>query len=117
MMMKPEDLVYEGKAKKIFKIDGDDQHVILEFKDSLTAFNAEKKGNFQGKGALNLKITSYIFDHLAQRKIPSHFVQKLDETHMKVIKTEIIPFEVVVRNYIAGSMAKRLDLKEGVELA
>jgi phosphoribosylaminoimidazole-succinocarboxamide synthase len=114
--MKPEDMIYEGKAKRVFRVADNPDEVILEFKDVLTAFNAEKKGQFSGKGPLNLKITAYIFNYLGLREIPHHMVEVIDDRHMRAVKTEIIPLEVVVRNTLAGSTAKRLGFSEGMEL-
>jgi phosphoribosylaminoimidazole-succinocarboxamide synthase len=105
-------LIYEGKAKKVFAT-GEPGKLIQEFKDSLTAFNAQKKGSFKGKGSINLKITSTIFDYLAENGIPTHYVQSLDDTHMVVEKLAMIPLEVVVRNRAAGSMSTRLGIPEG----
>lgn len=114
-MTEPKDLLYEGKAKKIFNTSNPDE-VIQEFKDSLTAFNAQKKGSFQGKGPLNLKITTCIFDHLSKQGISSHFVRTLNERMILTKKLQIIPLEIVVRNVVAGSLSKRLGIEEGVPL-
>lgn len=107
-------LIYEGKAKKIFE-DGPET-VIMEFKDSLTAFNAQKLGSFAGKGSLNLKFTTRIFEHLKKSGINSHFVEVLSDKTVRVQKLKMLPVEVVVRNKTAGSLAKRLGFEEGVPL-
>jgi phosphoribosylaminoimidazole-succinocarboxamide synthase len=106
------DLLYEGKAKKIFSTDRENV-LLMEFKDSLTAFNAQKTGNFEGKGALNCKISTLIFKALSNGGVLHHLIQTSGENLMLVHKTKIIPLEVVVRNYIAGSLAKKLDIQEG----
>src|ERR1700722_10899731 len=108
-------MIYEGKAKKIFATADSDQ-LIQEFKDSLTAFNAQKKGSFKGKGEVNLKITSTIFKYLANEKIPSHFIKAIDDQNMLVEKLTMIPLEVVVRNRAAGSLSTRLGIPEGTPL-
>lgn len=105
-------LIYEGKAKKIFETEFPYQ-LRMEFKDSLTAFNAEKKGHFEGKGRLNCLISTYIFKLLAQHQIPHHWINTENTNQMIVQKTKIIPLEVVVRNYMAGSLAKKLNQPEG----
>ena len=112
-------LIYEGKAKKIFD-DGVQAHgmptVVMEFKDSLTAFNAWKKGNFAQKGQLNLKFSQKVFEMLSRKGVAHHVVEVLDETRVRVFKLEMLPVEVVVRNFTAGSLAKRLGYEEGVKL-
>lgn len=108
-------LIYEGKAKKIFQTDKADQ-VLMEFKDSLTAFNALKKGEFQGKGELNCQISTLIFHWLTKSGIKHHWIETRDKNKMLVEKTEIIPLEVVVRNFMAGSLAKKLGQTEGAPL-
>jgi len=109
------ELLYEGKAKKIYATENPNE-VICEYKDSLTAFNGEKASSEEGKGALNLAITTLIFEALEKVGIPTHLVKKLSDTEQLVKKCEIILIEVVVRNIVAGSLAKRLGLKEGTKL-
>lgn len=113
--MEKGDLLYEGKAKRIYATD-DAELVWIEYKDSATAFNGEKKAEIAGKGTLNNKITSLLFSQLAVNGIPSHFVQQLSETEQLVKRVTIIPLEVVVRNYAAGSFSKRLGMEEGIKL-
>jgi len=108
-------LLYEGKAKKIYESENPNE-VICEFKDSLTAFNGEKASSEAGKGALNLAITTLIFEALEKEGIPTHLIKKIDDTKLLVKKVNIIPIEVVVRNIAAGSLCKRLGLKEGEKL-
>ncbi len=110
------ELLYEGKAKKVFRTDVDDQYY-LEFKDSLTAFNALKKGTFENKGQVNRDIAARLFEYLKSRGIASHYVSSEGTSGMVVKKVEIIPFEVVVRNTLAGSTAKKLGIEEGVALS
>tara|TARA_B110001454_G_scaffold219156_1_gene250491 strand:+ start:18230 stop:18949 length:720 start_codon:yes stop_codon:yes gene_type:complete len=110
-----QELLYEGKAKKVFKTSIADQYY-LEFKDSLTAFNALKKGTFENKGQVNRDIAARLFEYLKGRGIASHYVSSEGTNGMVVKKVEIIPFEVVVRNVLAGSTAKKLGFEEGVAL-
>lgn len=109
-------LLYEGKGKKLFKTS-DDLKVIAEFKDDLTAFNAQKKGNEKGKGALNCQISAIIFELLAQHGIATHFIKMLDSANILCKKVQIIPLEVVVRNIATGSLTSRLGIAEGSALA
>ncbi len=108
-------LLYEGKAKRVYETD-DAQFVWIEYKDSATAFNGEKKAQITGKGRLNNEITSLIFSKLEREGIASHFVKKLSETEQLVKKVKIIPLEIVVRNVAAGSFSKRLGIEEGKPL-
>ena len=109
------EMMYEGKAKKIYATDKADE-VIVYYKDDATAFNGEKKGQIEDKGALNNAITSMIFEMLNENRIKTHFIEKLNEREQLCKKVEIVPLEVIVRNVAAGSMAKRLGLNEGFEL-
>lgn len=109
------ELLYEGKAKKVYATDRPEV-LLLEFKDSLTAFNAQKKGSFEGKGPLNKEIASLIFDRLKKEGVPSHFISNPSPTEMEVVKVKIIPLEVVVRNILAGSTAKKMGRTEGEKL-
>ncbi|MBP2240886.1 phosphoribosylaminoimidazole-succinocarboxamide synthase [Cytobacillus eiseniae] len=109
-------LLYEGKAKKVYQTNNDDI-VWIEYKDSATAFNGEKKASIAGKGRLNNEITSLLFSKLQALGIDSHFIKKLSATEQLVKKVEIIPLETVVRNFSAGSFAKRLGVEEGAKLA
>jgi phosphoribosylaminoimidazole-succinocarboxamide synthase len=108
-------MLYEGKGKKLFFTE-DENLLISEFKDDLTAFNAEKKGNEAGKGALNCKISTQLFHLLEKHGIKTHLVKTLDDTHQLIKKVKIIPIEVVVRNIATGSLAKRLGIKDGTVL-
>lgn len=107
-------LVYEGKAKRVYSTDED--HVFrIEYKDEVTAGNGAKKDSMAGKGRLNNLITSYFFERLAQQGLDSHFIKKLSDTEQLVKAVTIIPLEVVVRNYAAGSIVKRLGFDKGVQ--
>ncbi|WP_285269072.1 phosphoribosylaminoimidazolesuccinocarboxamide synthase [Kaistella rhinocerotis] len=107
-------MLYEGKAKQIFETNNPNE-VIVRFKDDATAFNAQKRGSVDLKGEMNNAITTLIFEYLSQKGIATHFLKQLDEREQLVKKVNIIPLEMVVRNYSAGSMAKRLGVEEGIE--
>ena len=111
----PEELLYEGKAKKLF-ITEDPQILRVEYKDDATAFNGKKFDRLKDKGRLNNAITVFFFEHLEKKDIPSHFVRKISETEQLVRRVKIIPLEVVVRNVAAGSLSKRIAWEEGKEL-
>ena len=111
----PEELLYEGKAKKLF-ITEDPQILRVEYKDDATAFNGKKFDRLRDKGRLNNAITVFFFEHLDTKDIPSHFVRKISETEQLVRRVRIIPLEVVVRNVAAGSLSKRIGWEEGKEL-
>ena len=111
----PEELLYEGKAKKLF-ITEDPQILRVEYKDDATAFNGQKFDRLRDKGRLNNAITVFFFEHLDTKDIPSHFVRKISETEQLVRRVKIIPLEVVVRNVAAGSLSKRIGWEEGKEL-
>lgn len=113
--MKMLEMIYEGKAKKVFKTDSKDR-VIVHYKDDATAFNGEKKGQIENKGVLNNTISSMLFEILEKQGIKTHFIEKLNDREQLCKNVEIVPIEVIVRNIAAGSMAKRLGLNEGYEL-
>lgn len=106
------ELLYEGKAKQIYRTEDQDQ-VIIHYKDDATAGNGEKKGTIKGKGVMNNKITTILFEMLEKNGIKTHFIKKIDDRNQLCEKVEIFPLEVIVRNIIAGSMAKRLGIEEG----
>jgi len=106
------ELLYEGKGKRLYKT-ADSEKLVAEFKDDLTAFNAQKKSNESGKGALNNEISTLIFKELMNKGIKTHFISNLSETDMLVKKVSIIPIEVVVRNVATGSLTRRLGIKDG----
>jgi phosphoribosylaminoimidazole-succinocarboxamide synthase len=106
-------MLYEGKAKKIFLTEKEDE-VIQYFKDDATAFNAEKRGTILEKGIVNNKISTRLFKELADAGIPSHFIQQINDREMLARRVNIILVEVVVRNRATGSIIKRLGLEEGM---
>jgi phosphoribosylaminoimidazole-succinocarboxamide synthase len=108
-------LLYEGKAKRVYETTEEDK-VWIEYKDDATAFNGEKTASISGKARLNNTITSTLFKTLTEAGIQNHFVQQISDREQIVRKVDIIPLEVVVRNVVAGSLANRLGLKEGLEL-
>ncbi len=110
------ELLYEGKAKKIFSVREDSQLLWQEFKNSLTAFNGVKKGEFDVKGTLNRNISQKIFNALAQNQIPSHMVDVIGDNVMITKKLKMIPLEVVARNIVAGSLKKKFNLEEGLKI-
>ncbi|GKU25354.1 phosphoribosylaminoimidazolesuccinocarboxamide synthase [Clostridium folliculivorans] len=113
--MEKREMMYEGKAKKIYATDKADE-VIVYYKDDATAFNGEKKGQIEDKGVLNNAITSVLFELLEKEGVKTHFIEKLSDREQLCRKVEIVPLEVIVRNVAAGSMAKRLGLEEGFPL-
>jgi len=113
--MEKRDLIYEGKAKKVYATD-DENLVVIEYKDEATAFDGAKKGTIESKGIVNNRVTSVLFKVLEDNGIPTHLVKVLDGRNMLAKKLQIIPVEVVVRNRVAGSLAARLGLKEGLPL-
>jgi len=109
------EMLYEGKAKRVFKTDDKDRYVV-EYKDDATAFNGEKKGSIVGKGVINNKLSTIIFKDLEKRGIETHFIEQLSDSEMLVKAVEIIPIEVIMRNVCAGSITKRLGIEEGTKL-
>ncbi len=107
--------IYEGKAKTLF--EGPEPGTIVQyFKDDATAFNAEKKDVIEGKGVLNNMLSEYFMTGLTSVGIPNHFMKRLNMREQLVRACEIIPLEVIVRNYAAGTMSKRLGMDEGTQL-
>ncbi len=113
--MEKKEMLYEGKAKKIYATDKKDE-VIVYYKDDATAFNGEKKGQIEEKGVLNNSITAKLFELLEEKGIKTHYIKKLNEREQLCKRVEIVPVEVIVRNVAAGSMAKRLGIEEGTPL-
>lgn len=109
------EMIYEGKGKKVFQAPNADE-VILFFKDDLTAFNALKKGQFAKKGEINCKITTLIFKAFKKKNIKTHWLETISDNQMRVQKTKIIPLEVVIRNYSAGSFAKKFNVPDGQKM-
>ncbi|MDO4434943.1 MAG: phosphoribosylaminoimidazolesuccinocarboxamide synthase [Cardiobacteriaceae bacterium] len=113
--MEKKALLYSGKAKSVYATE-ESQKVIIYYNDDATAFNGEKHAIIDGKGILNNKISTLIFSVLRGAGVPTHYVETLNEREQLCEQVSIIPLEVIVRNTIAGSMAKRLGLPEGKEL-
>lgn len=109
------EMVYEGKAKKVYTTDDADK-IVIYYKDDATAFNGLKKGQIAEKGVMNNTITSFLFELLEKNGIKTHFEKKLSDREQLCKKVTIVPLEVITRNVAAGSMAKRLGLEEGMEL-
>jgi phosphoribosylaminoimidazole-succinocarboxamide synthase len=114
--MEKREQIYEGKAKRVYLTDDPDL-VIQYFKDDATAFNAKKRGTIPSKGVVNNRMSETCFRLLEGAGVPTHFVERLNDRDMLVKRLDIIPVETVVRNVIAGSLAKRLGLEEGKALA
>lgn len=110
--MKKTNLLYEGKAKKIWECENKDL-LISEFKDDLTAFNGEKKSIQSGKGALNNKISTELFKLLNNKGIPTHFIDNIDDNNMLHKRADVILIEVIVRNIATGSLSKNLGIEDG----
>lgn len=108
-------MLYEGKAKKIFKTDNENEFVVY-YKDDATAFNGEKKAEIFSKGILNNKISSIIFEKLEKEGVKTHYIKNISEREMLVKKVDILLLEVIVRNITAGSFCKRLGVDEGIVL-
>ena len=110
------ELIYEGKAKKLFTHDDEDK-VKIKFKDDATAFNALKKEKFEGKGKLNCLISARIFEILTKKNIPTHFIELENENTMIAKKMQVIPLEIVLRNTAYGSLCKQTTIKSGTLLS
>jgi phosphoribosylaminoimidazole-succinocarboxamide synthase len=107
--------IYEGKAKTLY--EGPEPGTLVQyFKDDATAFNAEKHDVIDGKGVLNNRLSEYFMTGLTQIGVPTHFIKRINMREQLIRAVEIIPLEVIVRNYAAGSMAKRLGMEEGTVL-
>ncbi|GMQ60619.1 phosphoribosylaminoimidazolesuccinocarboxamide synthase [Vallitalea sediminicola] len=113
--MKKTELLYEGKAKKVFKTD-DENMLIVSYKDDATAFNGVKKGSIQDKGSINNRVSNYLMGLLEKKGITTHIVEEINDRETVVKKVEIVPLEVIIRNIAAGSLSKRLGLEEGTKL-
>lgn len=109
------DLLYEGKAKKVFTTNDPDV-LIVDYKDDATAFNGEKKGTIVGKGVVNNRMTNFMFRIIEKSGIPTHYIEELSDRETAVKKVEIVPLEVIVRNVAAGSFSKKFGIEEGFKL-
>lgn len=113
--MEKREMLYEGKAKKVFKTDNDKEYIV-SYKDDATAFNGVKKGTIAEKGVVNNTMSAVIFKMLEEKGIPTHLIELLNDRETLVKAVEIVPLEVIPRNIAAGSLAKRLGLEEGTVL-
>ncbi len=113
--MAVKDMIYEGKAKKVFATDQADE-VLVSYKDDATAFNGEKKGTIVGKGVVNNRMSNHLMQMLEEKGIPTHYIKELSERDTIVKKVEIVPLEVIIRNKACGSFSKRYGVAEGTEL-
>ena len=113
--MKKVELLYEGKAKKVYTTEDPDV-LIVDYKDDATAFDGQKKGTIVGKGAINNRMTNHIFKLFEKDGIPTHYIEELSDRETAVKKVEIIPLEVIIRNIAAGSFAKKMGMEEGIVL-
>ncbi len=113
--MEKKELLYEGKAKKVYTTEDPDM-LIVSYKDDATAFDGQKKGTIVGKGAINNRMTNHVFKLFEAEGIPTHFVEELNDRETVVKKVEIVPLEVIIRNFSAGSFAKKLGMEEGIKL-
>ncbi len=112
--MEKKELLYEGKAKKVFATEDPDV-LIVDYKDDATAFNGLKKGTIVGKGAINNRMTNHIFKILETKGVPTHYIEELSDRETAVKKVEIVPLEVIIRNFSAGSFAKKMGMEEGIK--
>lgn len=113
--MDKREMLYEGKAKRVFKTDNVKEYIV-SYKDDATAFNGEKKGTIASKGVVNNTMSAVIFKMLEEKGIPTHLIELLNDRETLVKAVEILPLEVIPRNIAAGSLAKRLGIEEGTVL-
>lgn len=114
--MSHQELLYEGKAKKVFKT-ANENHLMVSYKDDATAFNGIKKGSITNKGVINNKMSNHLMKVLEKQGISTHFIEEINDRETIVKAVKVIPLEVIVRNVAAGSLCKRLGLEEGVRLS
>ena len=110
--MEKKELMYEGKAKKVYATD-DPAYCIVSYKDDATAFNGEKKGTIVGKGVVNNRMSNFMFRLLEEKGVPTDYVEELNDRDTVLKKVTIVPLEVIVRNKAAGSFSKRFGVPEG----
>ena len=113
--MEKREMLYEGKAKKVYKTDNEEEYIV-SYKDDATAFNGLKKGTIRGKGVVNNKMSNYLMFLLEKEGVPTHFIEELNDRETLVKKVKIVPLEVIVRNTAAGSFSKRFGVAEGTKL-
>lgn len=111
--MEKKNLLYEGKAKKVYETDSPEL-LIVSYKDDATAFNGLKKGSITGKGVINNKMSNLLMQRLEQSGVPTHFVEELSDRETLVKRVTILPLEVIIRNISAGSFSKRYGVDEGI---
>ena len=114
--MEKKELLYEGKAKKVYTTEDPDV-LIVDYKDDATAFNGQKKGTIVGKGVVNNRMTNHVFKILEEQGVPTHLVEELSDRETAVKRVEIVPLEVIIRNVAAGSFSKRLGVEEGTKFS
>lgn len=114
--MEIKEMLYEGKAKKVYKTDDPDIYMV-QYKDDATAFNGLKKGTIADKGIVNNRMANAMMAYLETKGIPTHLVKELNDRETLVKRVEIVPLEVIIRNVTAGSFAKRFGVEEGIQLA
>ena len=111
--MEKRELIYEGKAKRVYATDKADE-VIVSYKDDATALDGLKKGTIEGKGAINNRMSNYLMTLLEKKGVPTHLVRELSDRETVVQRVSIVPLEVIIRNISAGSFAKRYGVEEGI---
>lgn len=109
------EMLYEGKAKKVYKTAQEDVYIV-DYKDDATAFNGLKKGTIVGKGVINNRMSNHLFKLLEKEGVPTHYIEELSDRETAVKKVEIVPLEVIIRNVSAGSFSKKLGMEEGIKL-
>ena len=107
------EMIYEGKAKKVYATD-DPSQVIVSYKDDATAFDGAKKGSISGKGVINNKMSNYLMQILEKNGVPTHYVEELSDRETVVKRVSIVPLEVIIRNISAGHFAQRYGVEEGI---
>ena len=113
--MEKKEMLYEGKAKKVYKTD-DENLYIVDYKDDATAFNGKKKGQIAGQGIINNRMSNFLMQKMSEAGIPTHFVEEISDRETIVKKVTIVPLEVIIRNIAAGSFSKRFGVEEGKAL-
>jgi len=112
-MIKKKTFIFDGKAKQLYSTD-DPALVIILYKDDISAYNGIKKSLIQNKGVLNNKISEIIYKTLEENGVKTHFVKRIDDRNQLCKRITVFPLEFIVRNVIAGSLARRLDVEEGI---
>ena len=115
MNVETREKLYEGKAKIVYETNRPGV-IVQYFKDDATAFNALKKGTIVGKGVINNRMSAALFERLGRAGIPTHYLATLSDREMLCHRLDIIKIETIVRNIVAGSLAKRTGLEEGTPI-